>query len=139
MQSVNVLANPKIVNVGELYGNYSATTGEWKDGLASTLCVWQMPTRQRCQWICFDGPIDVVWIEHEHSSRRQSRTLSSKRRAHQLNDQTLRMLFGVDNVEMASPAPSAMAFESARTSLGMLSPVLAGFGDMLPDRRLKPY
>ena len=65
MQSVNVFAlNPKIVNVGELYGNYSATTGEWKDGLASSIVrMANADASSDVKWICFDGPIDVVWIE----------------------------------------------------------------------------
>ena len=34
-QKVSVYSlNPKVVSLGELYGNYSLTTGEWKDGLA---------------------------------------------------------------------------------------------------------
>ena len=47
--------NPKIVSLGELYGSYSLATGEWKDGLASSIVrMTNSDTSPDQKWIVFD-------------------------------------------------------------------------------------
>jgi dynein heavy chain len=59
------------------------------------------------KWICFDGPIDAVWIESMNTVLDDNRMLCLPNGERiKLNGQTLRMLFEVDNVEMASPVNS---------------------------------
>ncbi|XP_050561707.1 dynein axonemal heavy chain 2 [Spodoptera frugiperda] len=60
--------NPKALTLGELYGEYNLATGEWKDGVLSSIM------RTTCQddspdmkWIIFDGPVDAIWIENLNS------------------------------------------------------------------------
>ncbi|XP_046962283.1 dynein axonemal heavy chain 2 [Vanessa cardui] len=60
--------NPKALTLGELYGEYNLGTGEWKDGVLSsimrTTCQDESPDQK---WIIFDGPVDAVWIENLNS------------------------------------------------------------------------
>ncbi|KAI8422822.1 hypothetical protein MSG28_006567 [Choristoneura fumiferana] len=60
--------NPKALTLGELYGEYNLATGEWKDGVLSsimrTICQDESPDQK---WIIFDGPVDAIWIENLNS------------------------------------------------------------------------
>ncbi|XP_063358685.1 dynein axonemal heavy chain 2 isoform X1 [Cydia amplana] len=60
--------NPKALTLGELYGEYNLATGEWKDGVLSsimrTVCQDESPD---LKWIIFDGPVDAIWIENLNS------------------------------------------------------------------------
>ncbi|VVD00553.1 unnamed protein product [Leptidea sinapis] len=60
--------NPKALTLGELYGEYNLGTGEWKDGVLSsimrTTCQDESPDMK---WIIFDGPVDAIWIENLNS------------------------------------------------------------------------
>ena len=57
--------NPKCVSMGELYGEYSPLTSEWKDGLASSLIRSAVNDATPAQkWVVFDGPVDALWIEN---------------------------------------------------------------------------
>ncbi|XP_038214645.1 dynein heavy chain 2, axonemal [Zerene cesonia] len=60
--------NPKALTLGELYGEYNLATGEWKDGVLSsimrTTCQDESPDQK---WIIFDGPVDAIWIENLNS------------------------------------------------------------------------
>ncbi|GBO98705.1 Dynein heavy chain 2, axonemal [Eumeta japonica] len=60
--------NPKALTLGELYGEYNLATGEWKDGVLSSImrntCQDESPDQK---WIIFDGPVDAVWIENLNS------------------------------------------------------------------------
>jgi dynein heavy chain len=76
---INVL-NPKCVTMGELYGEFNELTQEWVDGLASTMIRAAAMTESTSRnWTVFDGPIDALWPE-------------------------MRMLFEVQDLEVASPA-----------------------------------
>eukprot|EP00983_Pelagomonas_calceolata_P101906 1158747-Pelagomonas_calceolata.AAC.19 len=57
--------NPKCITMGELYGQYNNLTGEWMDGLGSTLIRSAVAdTSPDKKWVVFDGPIDTMWIEN---------------------------------------------------------------------------
>ncbi|XP_053613118.1 dynein axonemal heavy chain 2 isoform X1 [Plodia interpunctella] len=60
--------NPKALTLGELYGEYNLATGEWKDGVLSSImrntCQDESPDQK---WIIFDGPVDAIWIENLNS------------------------------------------------------------------------
>ncbi|KZC12413.1 Dynein heavy chain 2, axonemal [Dufourea novaeangliae] len=60
--------NPKALSLGELYGEYNLSTGEWHDGVISSImrktCSEDTPDEK---WILFDGPVDADWIENMNS------------------------------------------------------------------------
>lgn len=62
--------NPKAIRMGELYGEYSSLTNEWKDGLGSALIRAAIadPSNDR-KWVMFDGPVDSIWIENMNTVR----------------------------------------------------------------------
>ncbi|CAB3235275.1 unnamed protein product [Arctia plantaginis] len=67
--NVNVFPiNPKALTLGELYGEYNLATGEWKDGVLSSVMrtVCQDESLEQ-KWIIFDGPVDAIWIENLNS------------------------------------------------------------------------
>jgi len=56
--------NPKALSLGELYGEFDLNTGEWTDGVLSSVmrqtCADEKPDQK---WLVFDGPVDTLWIE----------------------------------------------------------------------------
>jgi len=107
MQEVfTYVLNPKVIGLGELYGEFNDTTGEWKDGLGSGLMrqavADQHVTRK---WIVFDGPVDAIWIESMNTVLDDNRTLCLPNGERvKLNNETMRALFEVQDLEVASPA-----------------------------------
>lgn len=69
MKGVQVYTcNPKCVSMGGLYGEQSALTGEWKDGLAA--CLFKEAASDISgshKWVVFDGPVDAIWVENLNS------------------------------------------------------------------------
>lgn len=98
--------NPKTVSLGELYGEYSPLTNEWSDGLASTLIrAASQDTTDTTKWIIFDGPVDAIWIESMNTVLDDNCTLCLPNGERiRLNSQTMRMLFEVEDLSVASPA-----------------------------------
>eukprot|EP00899_Mesostigma_viride_P007437 jgi/Mesvir1/16695/Mv15092-RA.1 len=98
--------NPKCIKMGELYGEYSELTNEWTDGLASTIireCV--ADTELDRKWVVFDGPVDAIWIENMNTVLDDNRTLCLPNGERiKLNGLTMRMLFEVEDLAVASPA-----------------------------------
>ena len=98
--------NPKCIKMGELYGEYNLLTNEWTDGLGSTIirgCV-QDTTNER-KWVVFDGPVDAIWIENMNTVLDDNCTLCLPNGERiKLNPTTMRMLFEVQDLSVASPA-----------------------------------
>ena len=98
--------NPKCISMGELYGEYNELTGEWSDGLASTIIRNAVTNTANDRfWTLFDGPVDAIWIENMNTVLDDNCTLclSSGERI-KLNPTTQRMLFEVNDLAVASPA-----------------------------------
>ena len=100
-----VRINPKSVTMGELYGEENQITKDWHDGLAS----YYMRTATQdeapgSQWICFDGPVDSLWIENMNSVLDDSRLLCLANGQRIRLRPDMRVLFEVDSLEQASPA-----------------------------------
>ena len=98
--------NPKCIKIGELYGEYNELTNEWTDGLASTIIRNAVTdTSPDRKWVLFDGPVDAIWIENMNTVLDDNCTLclSSGERI-KLNANTMRMLFEVNDLAVASPA-----------------------------------
>lgn len=69
--------NPKSLSLGELYGEYNLSTGEWLDGVLSSImrkvCADETPDQK---WMLFDGPVDAVWIENMNSVMDDNKVLT---------------------------------------------------------------
>ncbi|KAJ9531588.1 hypothetical protein QJQ45_014947, partial [Haematococcus lacustris] len=98
--------NPKCIKMGELYGEYNLLTNEWTDGLASTLIRNAVAdTTPDKKWVVFDGPVDAIWIENLNTVLDDNCTLCLPNGERiKLNPNTMRMLFEVQDLAVASPA-----------------------------------
>ena len=58
------ILNPKAITLNEMYGFVDMATGEWNEGVLSSmmgrLCK-EESIEQR--WMILDGPVDTLWIE----------------------------------------------------------------------------
>lgn len=105
-QSVKkIVFNPKAIDMGELYGYVDLETQEWYDGLASKeMRNASMETTEEKTWVVFDGPVDALWIENMNTVLDDNMTLClSNGQRIKLRTQ-MRMLFEVNDLEVASPA-----------------------------------
>ncbi|GFR44385.1 hypothetical protein Agub_g5605 [Astrephomene gubernaculifera] len=98
--------NPKCIKMGELYGEYNLLTNEWSDGLGSTLIRSAVnDTTPDRKWVVFDGPVDAIWIENMNTVLDDNCTLCLPNGERiKLNPVTMRMLFEVQDLAVASPA-----------------------------------
>ncbi|QDZ24237.1 heavy chain of dynein [Chloropicon primus] len=98
--------NPKCIKMGELYGEYNLLTNEWTDGLGSTLIRNAVAdTKEDKKWVVFDGPVDAIWIENMNTVLDDNCTLCLPNGERiKLNPTTMRMLFEVQDLAVASPA-----------------------------------
>jgi dynein heavy chain len=98
--------NPKCIKMGELYGEYNLMTNEWTDGLGSTLIRNAVAdTTPDKKWVVFDGPVDAIWIENMNTVLDDNCTLCLPNGERiKLNPGTMRMLFEVQDLAVASPA-----------------------------------
>lgn len=97
--------NPKCITMGELYGEYNELTQEWTDGLASQLMRAAVEdTTEDKKWIVFDGPIDALWIENMNTVLDDNMTLCLANGERIKLKPTMRMLFEVQDLSVASPA-----------------------------------
>ena len=97
--------NPKCISMGELYGEFNELTQEWTDGLASTIIRGfvedETPDRR---WTVFDGPIDALWIENMNTVLDDNMMLCLANGERIKLKPAMRMLFEVQDLEVASPA-----------------------------------
>merc|ERR1711968_71514 len=95
------ILNPKCITMGELY----VVTQEWRDGLASTIMRRavndETPVRK---WTVFDGPIDALWIENMNTVLDDNMTLCLANGERIKLKVEMKMLFEVNDLEVASPA-----------------------------------
>ncbi|CAG9464970.1 unnamed protein product [Pedinophyceae sp. YPF-701] len=98
--------NPKAISMGELYGEVSVLTGEWTEGLGSTLIRnARNDDSEDRKWVVFDGPVDAIWIENMNTVLDDNCTLCLPNGERiKLNPTTMRMLFEVQDLAVASPA-----------------------------------
>ncbi|CAH1408276.1 unnamed protein product [Nezara viridula] len=99
------LINPKALNLGELYGEYNLATGEWADGVLSsimrTTCADEVKSEK---WILFDGPVDAVWIENMNSVMDDNKVLTLINSDRIVMPEQVSLLFEVGDLTVASPA-----------------------------------
>uniref|UniRef100_A0A674K3D0 Dynein heavy chain hydrolytic ATP-binding dynein motor region domain-containing protein n=1 Tax=Terrapene triunguis TaxID=2587831 RepID=A0A674K3D0_9SAUR len=95
--------NPKAVSLGELYGEYDLSTGEWTDGILSSVmrAAYEKPDEK---WILFDGPVDTLWIESMNSVMDDNKVLTLINGERISMPEQVSLLFEVENLAVASPA-----------------------------------
>jgi len=133
--------NPKCIKMGELYGEYNLQTNEWTDGLGSTLIRNAVAdTTLDKKWIVFDGPVDAIWIENMNTVLDDNCTLCLPNGERiKLNPNTMRMLFEVEDLSVASPATVSrcgMVYVPPE-ELGWLPYVTTWANTQLPDTMTK--
>ncbi|KAL6445588.1 hypothetical protein ACFW04_000847 [Cataglyphis niger] len=97
--------NPKALSLGELYGEYNLSTGEWLDGVISSImrktCSEDTPDEK---WILFDGPVDADWIENMNSVMDDNKVLTLINNDRIVMPDQVSLLFEVQDLAVASPA-----------------------------------
>jgi len=92
--------------MGELYGEENPDSQEWRDGLASKVLrkFAQLTNSERKNWCVFDGPVDALWIENMNTVLDDNMTLCLVNGERIKLNQSIRILFEVQDLAMASPA-----------------------------------
>ena len=99
------ILNPKSLTMGELYGEFSALTQEWHDGLAaSILREYAGEESETRRWTVFDGPIDALWIENMNTVLDDNMTLCLANGQRIKLKKEMKCLFEVNDLAVASPA-----------------------------------
>ncbi|XP_076240945.1 dynein heavy chain 2, axonemal kl-2 [Calliopsis andreniformis] len=102
--------NPKALSLGELYGEYNLSTGEWHDGVISSImrktCSDDSPDQK---WILFDGPVDADWIENMNSVMDDNKVLTLINNDRITMPDQVTLLFEVQDLAVASPATVSRA------------------------------
>jgi dynein heavy chain len=97
--------NPKSITMDELYGAENKVTGEWKDGLmAITIRHCVAEANPNHKWVMCDGPIDALWIENMNTVLDDNKMLCLANSERIKMDETMHMLFEVQDLCVASPA-----------------------------------
>jgi dynein heavy chain len=100
--------NPKSITYGELYGEMNLFTGEWKDGVCAIIAkICVADTTPDMKWILFDGPVDTLWIESMNSVLDDSKLLCLDNGVRIKLPDTVRMMFEVMDLSVASPATTS--------------------------------
>ena len=114
-KSVYEAFNPKAIRNDELYGWLSASTGDWYDGVLSTLmrnmsrCDNGYTASQTYKWIVLDSDIDPEWIESLNTVMDDNKVLTLVSNERIPLSASMRLLFEVAHLKNATPATVSRA------------------------------
>ena len=108
MQSA--IINPKAVTNAQLFGEQSASTGEWVPGILAE--IWKKVNNRQnkhTSWIICDGPVDAIWIESMNTVLDDNKMLTLANAERIPMSDTTKLTFEVENLNNASPATVSRA------------------------------
>lgn len=102
--------NPKSISIDELFGNMNdAQPPEWQDGILSSVLKKICLEKVEQRWMVLDGPIDTLWIESLNSVLDDNKLLTLTNGDRISLSPNVRVLFEVENLDVASPATVSRA------------------------------
>jgi len=104
------IINPKSVTNAQLFGEQSASTGEWVPGVLAE--IWKKVNNKQnkhTSWIICDGPVDAIWIESMNTVLDDNRMLTLANAERIPMADSTKMTFEVENLNNASPATVSRA------------------------------
>lgn len=122
--------NPKAVRMGELFGETNIFTAEWKEGIVSKLVKDAVAAMEGSEahwkrWICFDGPVDALWIENMNTVLDDNKMLCLNNGQRIRMPDACTMLFEVNDLKVASPATVS------RCGMVFLEPIHLGWQPLI--------
>ncbi|XP_068007753.1 dynein axonemal heavy chain 9 [Melanerpes formicivorus] len=102
--------NPKAVTNDELFGIINPSTGEWKDGLFSSIMrELANITHDGPKWMVLDGDIDPMWIESLNTVMDDNKVLTLASNERIPLPPSMRLLFEISHLRTATPATVSRA------------------------------
>ena len=98
--------NPKAISTEQLFGWVDKGSGEWHDGVFSSL--WRSKASKHVpgqnSWIVIDGPMDNLWIENLNSAMDNSKSLTLANGDRIPMSPGIRIVFVNDSLQHVPPA-----------------------------------
>lgn len=104
-----VVLNPKSLSLGQIFGEFGASSHEWRDGILPIIFrkFTQSTTNER-KLLIFDGPIDSLWVENLNSVLDDNRKLCLSSGDIIYMQKSMNLVF--ETCELDAATPSTVSF-----------------------------